>query len=680
MTSVVPSDLVPGRTRSTSAETKSAKTSTLHQSLISNIVHGLLAEIQSLVQILDAESSSQEPLHKQLGMVALLFDSLAPMLPNFDSEIAPLIAEFCTITGTASTRTSETTSQSAALKESLARVLLKITESMRNLSQDTSSRVRAEIVSHRLLDVLEKELASLGGSALIHDRPSSGNAATPKVRTFPRSLDTTDATSSKRPTVVTPIELKPSLSSPTETPKSPGIFRRVLTMMTRPKSAIDCDYRHGEVIEVVQGSNSAAVTPNHSKTFLLETTNTIVRLSKSLSKNAIQGGSANQLPAPTDSPVEPVPKIDPSKFQEQELVAATAVAAAAAPKTIDPSKFQVPEDEKPTRVVKRSKSLKEMTIDLKALAVATKKTSDDEMTAEEEAELRVKPIARSKSMMAKDSDALLMRNEPNLPSTKSIARKHSTKRAVLPTNTTSSSHQSIAAALFGDPSIPLANGIVLSSKEHVRTFTSQDETKIKFNLVLSNMKMKIISQITQKTMIEIDLSKWEAESTIVLNDLREDYKRTEMTEILRHKKNPNLYSVCAHTLMYSNLVPLGQVTIESPYKITVHTEKTSQSLSKPLFSLTGEIETGRFMIIGRAKDSRAQKDVGHSSGWVAKRSLKIGREEVCECRLEIEEHTFYDQGVQESSEEEHRAGDPLTKHSQLLMAGIALALAPKDIK
>ncbi|KAI8842384.1 hypothetical protein BJ741DRAFT_661066 [Chytriomyces cf. hyalinus JEL632] len=672
MTSVVPSDLVPGRTRSASAETsKSPKSSTLHQSLMSNIVYGLLAEIQSLVQILDAASSSQEPLHKQLGMVALLFDSLAPMLPNFDSEIAPLIAEFCTITGTASMRASGTASQSAALKESLARVLLKITDSMRNLSQDTSSRVGAEIVSHKLLEVLDKELSNLGSANLQPDRPSASLAPTPKARTFPRSLDPTDASSSKRPT-----DVSPTLISPTEPPKSPGIFRRVLTMMTRPKSAIDCDYKQGEGVEGVEGSGGGgALTPNQSKSFLLETTNTIARLSKSLSKNTIQGGSANQLPAATDSPLEPVPKIDPSKLQEPELVIISS------PKRIDPSTFHVPEDEKPTRVIKRSKSLREMTIDLKALAVNMgKKASDDEMSAEEEAERRVKPIARSKSMMAKDNDVLLMRNEPNLPSTKSMTRKQSTKRAVLPTNTTSSSHQSIAAALFGDPSIPLASGIVLSSKEHVRTFAPQDDTKIKFNLVLSNLKMKIISQITQKTMIEIDLSKWEADSTIVLNDLREDYKRTEMTEILRHKKNPNLYSVCAHTLMYSNLVPLGQVTIESPYKITVHTEKTAQSLSKPLFSLTGEIETGRFMIIGRAKDSRVQKDVGHSSGWVAKRSLKIGREEVCECRLEIEEHTFYDQGAQESSEDVHKVDDPLTKHSQLLMAGIALALAPKDIK
>ncbi|KAJ3242646.1 hypothetical protein HDU78_001315 [Chytriomyces hyalinus] len=675
MTSVVPSDLVPGRTRSASAETsKSPKSSTLHQSLISNIVQGLLAEIRTLVQILDAASSNQEPLHKQLGMVALLFDSLAPMLPNFDSEIAPLIAEFCTITGTASTRASGTTSQSAALKESLARVLLKITESMRSLSQDTSSRVGAEILSHKLLDVLEKELSSLGSATSQLDRPSASLAPTPKARTFPRSLDPTDpSSSSKRATVVSP-----TLISPAEPPKSPGIFRRVLTMMTRPKSTIDGDYRQGDGVEGVEGSGGGgggALTPNQSKSFLLETTNTIARLSKSLSKNTIHGGSANQLPAAADSPVEPVPKIDPSKLQEPELVIIST------PKRIDPSTFQVPEDEKPTRVIKRSKSLREMTIDLKALAANIgKKASDDEMSAEEEAERRVKPIARSKSMMAKDNDVLLMRNEPNLPSTKSISRKQSTKRAVLPTNTTSSSHQSIAAALFGDPSIPLASGIVLSSKEHVRTFASQDDTKIKFHLVLSNLKMKIISQITQKTMIEIDLSKWEADSTIILNDLREDYKRTEMTEILRHKKNPNLYSVCAHTLMYSNLVPLGQVTIESPYKITVHTEKTAQSLSKPLFSLTGEIETGRFMIIGRAKDSRVQKDVGHSSGWVAKRSLKIGREEVCECRLEIEEHTFYDQGAHESSDEVHQVEDPLTKHSQLLMAGIALALAPKDIK
>ncbi|KAJ3233067.1 hypothetical protein HDU81_002527 [Chytriomyces hyalinus] len=214
MTSVAPSDLVPGRTRSASAET-SKSANTLHQSLISNIVRGILTEIQCLVKTLDVATSNQELVHKQLEMVALLFDSLAPMLPNFDREIAPLIAEFCIVTASASTR-------------------------------------------------------------------------------------------------------------------------------------------------------------------------------------------------------------------------------------------------------------------------------------------------------LKENDVLHMRNEPNLPNTKSLSRKESTKRAALPTNEVSSSP--VAAALFGDPSIPLANGIVLSSKEHVRTFSCEDDTKIKFNLVLSNLRMKIISQITQKTMVEIDLTKWETES------------------------------------------------------------------------------------------------------------------------------------------------------------------------
>ncbi|KAI8839520.1 hypothetical protein BJ741DRAFT_706942 [Chytriomyces cf. hyalinus JEL632] len=655
MTSVVPSDLVPSRTRSASAETsKSAKSTTLHQSLISNIVHGLVAEIQSLVKSLDVETTAQEPLHKQLEMVALLFDSFSPMLPNFDREIAPLIAEFC---AAVTIPASGTVSPSSALKESLSKVLLKITESMRGLSQDSSSRLSVEILSHGLLDVLEMELSILKESrATSHqDQPVETPIPLPKPRTIPRPLNIADA--SKRNTIAATTELKPfigiSASSPAE-PKSPGVFRRVLKRMTRPKSSVDGEYKQGELI-----GRAESIGSGHSL---------FATLSKSLSRS----GSIHQLSAPMEPPVEPVPKIDPSKFQEPE--------SATFPRKIDPSKFQELEDEKPTRVVKRSKSLREMTSDLTALAVSiAKKASQDDMSVEDEAGRRLEPIARSKSMMVKENDVLLMRNEPNLPSTRSMSRKQSTKRAALPTNTASSSHHSIAAALFGDPSIPLASGIVLSSKEHIRTFSGQDETKIKFNLVLSNLRMKIISQITQKTMIEIDLTKWETESTIVLNDLREDYKRTEMTEIKRHNKNPNLYSVCAHTLMFSNLVPLGQITIESPCKITVHTENTSQALSKPIFSLTGEIETGRFMIIGRAKESRAQKDVGHSSGWVAKKSLKLGREEVCECCVEIEEHIFYDLGMEEFSDEVHHAEDPLTKHSQLLMAGIALALAPKDI-
>ncbi|KAJ3230802.1 hypothetical protein HDU78_008098 [Chytriomyces hyalinus] len=648
MTSVVPSDLVPSRTRSASAETsKSAKSATLHQSLISNIVHGLVTEIQSLVKSLDVATTTQEPLHKQLEMVALLFDSLSPMLPNFDREIAPLIAEFCTV---ATIPASGTVSPSSALQESLSKVLLKITESMRDLSQDSSSRLSAEILSHGLLDVLEKELSILKeSSATSHqNQPVETPIPLPKPRTLPRPLNMADA--SKRNTIAATTEMKPfsgiSTSSPAE-PKSPGVFRRVLKMMTRPKSSVDGDYKQGELM-----GRAESIGSGHSL---------FATLSKSLSRS----GSIHQLAAPTESPVEPVPKIDPSKFQEPE--------SATSPRKIDPSKFQELEDEKPTRVIKRSKSLREVTSDLKALAVSIGvKASQDDMSLEDEEGRRLEPIARSKSMMAKENEILLMRNEPNLPSTKSMSRKQSTKTA-------SSSHHSIAAALFGDPSIPLASGIVLSSKEHIRTFSGQDDTKIKFNLVLSNLRMKVISQTTQKTMIEIDLTKWETESTIVLNDLREDYKRTEMTEIKRHNKNPNLYSVCAHTLMFSNLVPLGQISIESLCKITVHSENTSQALSKPVFSLTGEIETGRFMIIGRAKESRAQKDVGHSSGWVAKKSLKLGREEVCECCVEIEEHIFYDLGMDEFSDEAHHAEDPLTKHSQLLMAGIALALAPKDI-
>ncbi|KAJ3030120.1 UNVERIFIED_CONTAM: hypothetical protein HDU68_010042 [Siphonaria sp. JEL0065] len=88
---------------------------------------------------------------------------------------------------------------------------------------------------------------------------------------------------------------------------------------------------------------------------------------------------------------------------------------------------------------------------------------------------------------------------------------------------------------------------------------------------------------------------------------------------------------------------------------------------RPIFSITGEFKLGRFMIIGR-DESRRQKNVGNSSGWVA------ARDGVSECNFEIEEEVFYDQY---EMAEANMSGSILIRRSPLLMAGVVVALASK---
>ncbi|KAJ3066267.1 hypothetical protein HDU99_003897, partial [Rhizoclosmatium hyalinum] len=174
---------------------------------------------------------------------------------------------------------------------------------------------------------------------------------------------------------------------------------------------------------------------------------------------------------------------------------------------------------------------------------------------------------------------------------------------------------------------------------------------------------------------------------ITVHDFRDGFKRTEIMEILRNPKNPNMFSVCAHTVMLSNLLPLGTIVIDSAMKITVHVESRGAINSKPVFSITGEISNGRFMVIGRDKNSRAQKQIGTSSGWVTKRKLKLVQNEYRECNLEIDDSVFSDQVNYNASSEEvdvlmsqlkELETDTVTRLSQLLMAGIVLGLAPKE--
>ncbi|KAJ3125299.1 hypothetical protein HK100_010871 [Physocladia obscura] len=312
----------------------------------------------------------------------------------------------------------------------------------------------------------------------------------------------------------------------------------------------------------------------------------------------------------------------------------------------------------------------------------------------------LKPKIRSKSLTPADMAVLLISDTPPLPTKKAILNKQfkqdfhvSTPEGSRPNSKPASraaSNASIAAALFGDATTPIVDAVVLKPKQTALFFNQNDsEKREKLEANLANCTMRVLMKVSKRRIFEVDLKKWVSDNSITLRDFRDEYKRTEIMEILPTPKNPNVFSVIGHTIMFSNLLPVGSIFIESPYKINIYTESRGNILSgKPLYSLVGEIGNGRFMIIGRDKNSRAQINVGASSGWISKKKLVLLRDENVQCSLEIDDKILNDLlDVDKPSQEEvsrHRMEEieknTVTRYSQLLMAGIVVALAPKDLE
>ncbi|KAJ3209604.1 hypothetical protein HDU82_000520 [Entophlyctis luteolus] len=243
---------------------------------------------------------------------------------------------------------------------------------------------------------------------------------------------------------------------------------------------------------------------------------------------------------------------------------------------------------------------------------------------------------------------------PELPHARLEALKNSGALTLRPAS--ASSTEAIAAALFGDPGTPM-------------------KTAGNCALGAPTQKILIFVKSTRKKAVEIDLSRWHSENVVTLQDLRDGYHTTEILEILRTPKTPTVYSVAAHTVMYSNLVPVGNISVDSDFKLSLHNDAIGvKVLSKPLFTITGEIQKGRFVIVARSKSSRQQKDVGFSSGWIAKKKIvKFLKESTFENNLEIDEGIWNDRA--DSLEGTLK---PDQKLSQLLLAGICMAYAFKE--
>ncbi|KAI8830385.1 hypothetical protein BJ741DRAFT_652304 [Chytriomyces cf. hyalinus JEL632] len=225
--------------------------------------------------------------------------------------------------------------------------------------------------------------------------------------------------------------------------------------------------------------------------------------------------------------------------------------------------------------------------------------------------------------------------------------------------------QLISSCLFGDPNMPVATVANLTTKEHTRTFNARNsaaEKSVALYASITGAKMKLFSQQTRKKLFDLDLTKWESDREIHIIDSREDFKRTEFIHVKKVPLSGNMYSVTADTDMKSNKFILGTATIESNVKITIHSEDNGVKSEKPTFSITGEFTLGRFMIIARDKTGRQQRNVGNSSGWVAKkRLLGFSRDVIRECNFLIDEILF---------------NEVEPAQSPLCMGAIALALAP----
>ncbi|KAJ3241921.1 hypothetical protein HDU78_001626 [Chytriomyces hyalinus] len=225
--------------------------------------------------------------------------------------------------------------------------------------------------------------------------------------------------------------------------------------------------------------------------------------------------------------------------------------------------------------------------------------------------------------------------------------------------------QLISSCLFGDPNMPVATVANLTTKEHTRTFNTRNsaaEKSVALYASITGAKMKLFSQQTRKKLFDLDLTKWESDREIHVIDSREDFKRTEFIHVKKVPLSDNMYTVTADTDMKSNKFILGTATIESNVKITIHSEENGVKSQKPTFSITGEFTLGRFMIIARDKTGRQQRNVGNSSGWVAKkRLLGFSRDVIRECNFIIDEILF---------------NEVEPTQSPLCMGAIALALAP----
>ncbi|KAJ3249473.1 hypothetical protein HDU77_007695 [Chytriomyces hyalinus] len=225
--------------------------------------------------------------------------------------------------------------------------------------------------------------------------------------------------------------------------------------------------------------------------------------------------------------------------------------------------------------------------------------------------------------------------------------------------------QLISSCLFGDPHMPVATVANLTTKEHTRTFNSRNSTAEKSVALYASIvggKMKLFSQQTRKKLFDLDLTKWESDREIHIIDSREEFKRTGFIHVKKIPLSDNMYSVTADTDMKSNKLILGTATIESNVKITIHSEDAGIKSEKPTFSITGEFTLGRFMIIARDKTGRQQRNVGNSSGWVAKKKLLgFSRDVTRECNFLIDEILF---------------NEVEPTQSPLCMGAIALALAP----
>ncbi|KAJ3024615.1 UNVERIFIED_CONTAM: hypothetical protein HDU68_007960 [Siphonaria sp. JEL0065] len=644
-----------------------------HTSKVSIVLSGLVTETRVLMKLVGTvdvmgpgneqqQKTTREPLIKQVDCVLAIIDDLSQVIPNYASEISPLISDINKSVNPPSKRTSFRISTKVEKtfhpKVAIGALFFKLRDALRELAVD--SKVAKEMDIEQL-DVLIDEIGWRETNIL--DPP-----------TLPSKSSS----------------LLPSPTSRTELqPKTPGVIKRVLSMITRPKSAIEPSRAKESQEDLKRPSNLARSKSAHNQSN--KSINLTSGVSVSLSRSSSQSNAS----------LEP-PEYDMATLEKHK------------------------QKENDTKMNPLSKSLSRSVVSLKGRgrSVSLKASEEDQgnswlpptpspvmskkdpndsgdspendtMDMKELEAIRARPIVRSKSLVPTDKDVLLLQNQPSLPNNNNKSRFASRKSLVaskqslapaLPSP--SASTQNLAAALFGDPNLPIADMPAFNAKENIRKFGMTDSAHTaKIEVNMSNNQMRFSMQSSKKKIFDVDLSKWETESNIKLHDLREDYKRTEIMEILKNPKNPNLYSVCAHTVMYSNLLPLGTIIIESENKITVHVESRGALNAKPLFSITGEINNGRFTIIGRSKASREQKAVGSSSGWVTKKKLKLAQSEYCECNVEIDEAVLndvlnYDRSNDEinslQSQLKEIKTNSVTRFSQLLMAGIVLGLAPKE--
>ncbi|KAI8612066.1 hypothetical protein BC830DRAFT_1083606 [Chytriomyces sp. MP71] len=224
----------------------------------------------------------------------------------------------------------------------------------------------------------------------------------------------------------------------------------------------------------------------------------------------------------------------------------------------------------------------------------------------------------------------------------------------------------VSSCLFGDPNMPIAKVAPLTKSEQTRAFNlgEPSEQMTRLYATFTAEKMKVFLHATRRRVFDIDLGKWSEHKIVYVIDSRDDFMATEVMEIRRDTLAENEFIISADTAMRSNKQPIGSAVIESNFKISIYSQVGGTKSEKPAFSITGDFALGRFMVIARDNVSREQKNVGNSSGWVAKKKmLGFSRDVVRECNLEIQEILF---------------NKIVPTQSPLVMAVIALALAPRS--